>query len=138
MKDWLFLKVGLGSSGLGRARWGGTECQEALEALEGSEWIGGHEAETAEHRLQIAVSAASSDTSLPVVVERLGAAGWRVMLAQGDNGVEVGVERVLQLAHGNVRSPGGAAETPALGLSPAAELGSKASMFSGALEPTPF
>src|SRR5580698_9475399 len=52
----------------------------------------------------VSVASAATDERLPVAVERFDAAGGRVMLAECDDGVEVLAERVVELAHRDVRS----------------------------------
>jgi len=56
----------------------------------------------------IAVAAAPTDKRFPVVVECLDATGRRMVLAESDNLVEMGLERFVELAHGHIVTPLGA------------------------------
>src|SRR5690606_37051602 len=64
--------------------------------------MSGHEAKASKHSREVTVAAPSADESLPVVVERLDATGRRTVLAESDDGAEVVLKTIMELAHRGV------------------------------------
>jgi hypothetical protein len=89
-----------------------SKCEEALDSSRVADRIRSDEAEFAENVDVIAVAASATHESFPVVVQRFDAASRWMMLAEGNDLVQVHFERLVELSHGHVVAALGTPQDP--------------------------